>query len=205
LSSANSLETGTTAAPAPLPRAFYARDTLVVARALLGQRLVRILDGRRCSGLISEVEAYTGPDDAASHAFRRTPRSTIMYGPPGHAYVYFIYGANFCLNAVAKSSQQAAGAVLLRALLPQDGIQLMRARRGAVADRHLTDGPGKLCKALAIDRTLYGADLTTAGELCIEEGIEVPETQVAQAPRIGVVGDELALTRPWRFVWRPIP
>jgi DNA-3-methyladenine glycosylase len=204
LSSASSPDTHTARRLLPLPREFYARDTLVVARALLGQRLVRTLDGQRCSGLISEVEAYTGPDDAASHAFRRTPRSSVMYGPPGHAYVYFIYGANFCLNAVAKSAAQAAGAVLLRAILPQEGIELMRSRRGTVPDRHLTDGPGKLCKALAIDRSLYGADLTTGGELCIEEAVAVPDAEVSQTPRVGVVGDELALTRQWRFIWRPV-
>jgi DNA-3-methyladenine glycosylase len=188
-----------------LARAFYARDTLIVARALLGQCLVRTVDGRRCSGLISEVEAYTGPNDEASHAFHRTPRSAIMYGPPGHAYVYFIYGANFCMNAVAKSAEQAAGAVLLRAIQPQKGIELMRIRRGAVPDRHLTDGPGKLCKALAIDRALYGTDLTTSDELCIEEGLAVPDAAVSQTARIGVVGDDLALARPWRFIWRPTP
>jgi len=188
-----------------LARAFYARDTLIVARALLGQRLVRTVDGRRCSGLISEVEAYTGPDDEASHAFRRTPRSAIMYGPPGHAYVYFIYGTNFCMNAVAKSAEQAAGAVLLRAILPQEGIDLTRVRRGAVPERHLTDGPGKLCKALAIDRTLYGTDLTTSDELFIEEGLAVPDAEVLRTARIGVVGNDLALARPWRFIWRPAP
>ncbi len=188
-----------------LARPFYARDTLVVARALLGKRLVRIVDGRRCSGLISEVEAYTGPDDEASHAFRRTPRSTIMYGPPGHAYVYFIYGANFCMNAVAKSAEQAAGAVLLRAILPREGIDLMRARRGAASDRHLSDGPGKLCQALAIDRRLYGADLTTGDELFIEEGPVVPDEEVSQSARVGVVGNDLALARPWRFIWQPAP
>ena len=205
MSSDSSTDAGTTRPRTRLARAFYARDTLIVARALLGQRLVRSVDGQRCSGLISEVEAYTGPDDEASHAFRRTPRSAIMYGPPGHAYVYFIYGANFCMNAVAKSAEQAAGAVLLRAILPQEGIDLMRQRRGAVPDRHLTDGPGKLCKALAIDRTLYGADLTTSAELVIEEGLDVPEAEVSQSARIGVVGDDLALARPWRFIWRPTP
>src|SRR5450756_912544 len=188
-----------------LARAFYARDTLVVARALLGQRLVRTVDGRRCSGLISEVEAYTGPDDEASHAFRRTPRSAIMYGPPGHAYVYFIYGTNFCMNAVAKSAEQAAGAVLLRAILPQEGIDLTRVRRGAVPERHLTDGPGKLCKALAIDRTLYGTDRTTSDELFIEDGLAVPDAEVLRTSRLGVVGTVLALARPWLFILRPTP
>ncbi|MGC8782383.1 MAG: DNA-3-methyladenine glycosylase [Anaerolineae bacterium] len=185
-----------------LPRSFYDRPTPVVARALLGQRLVRVLEGQRLSGLICEAEAYGGPDDEASHAFRRTPRSAIMYGPPGHAYVYFIYGMYFCLNVVTEADGRP-GAVLIRAIVPQEGIETMRRRRQVAGDRHLADGPGKLCLALGITRDQNGLDLTTGGELFIETGVAVPAAEIAATPRIGVRGDADALGRPWRFVWRP--
>ena len=148
-----------------LPRAFYERDSATVARALLGQRVVRVLDDQRVSGLICETEAYGGADDQASHAYRRTPRSAIMYGPPGYAYVYFIYGMHFCLNAVTEADGQP-GAVLIRAIVPDEGVAIMRSRRGRVSghsersDRGLTDGPGKLCQALGIARAQNGIDLT---------------------------------------------
>jgi DNA-3-methyladenine glycosylase len=186
-----------------LMRSFFAQETLVVARALLGQRLVRMLDGRRLSGLICEVEAYTGPTDQASHAYHRTPRSAIMYGLPGFAYVYFIYGTHFCLNVVAKSAGQAAGAVLFRGLVPDEGRAVMVARRRMAA--HLTDGPGKLCQALGIERAQNGLDLTASDELWLETGIAVPEAEVRYTPRIGVRGDEETKARPWRMVWQYSP
>ncbi len=185
----------------PLPRAFFERATVTVARALLGQRLVRILDGARLSGLICETEAYSGPDDAASHAFRWTPRSAIMYGPPCHAYVYFIYGMHHCLNAVTEEEGQP-GAVLIRGLVPEEGIAVMATRRGGVDAGQLANGPGKVCQALGITLALNGADLTTSAELFIEPGLIVPETAVAITPRVGVRGDAAALARPWRFVWQ---
>ncbi len=184
-----------------LPRAFFDRQTPIVARALLGQRLVRVLDDRRLSGLIVEVEAYGGANDEASHAFRRTPRSAIMYGPPGHAYVYFIYGMYFCLNAVTEAEGQG-GAVLIRAIVPDEGIEMMRAGRGRAPGRRMTDGPGKLCRALGITRGQNGLDLTTSQELFIEAGVMAPQAQIAATPRIGVRGDERARSRPWRFMWR---
>jgi DNA-3-methyladenine glycosylase len=185
----------------PLPRAFFGRATVTVARALLGQRLVRILDGARLSGLICETEAYGGPDDAASHAFRRTPRSAIMYGPPGHAYVYFIYGMHHCLNVVTDEEGQP-GAVLIRGFVPDEEIAVMAARRGGVDAGQLANGPGKVCQALGITRALNGADLTASVELFIEPGLIVPETGAVITPRIGVRGDKAALARPWRFVWQ---
>jgi len=185
-----------------LDRTFFARDTLTVARALLGQRLVRIAGGVRLSGLVCEVEAYAGPDDAASHAYRRTPRSAIMYGPPGHAYVYFIYGMYFCLNAVTDADGHP-GAVLLRALLPLNGIETMRERRPGVRDSQLADGPGKLCAALGISAAQNGLDLCTSEELFLEACAAVPDEGVVRTPRVGVRGDAGAMSRPWRFVWRP--
>ena len=187
-----------------LPRAFYERDAATVARALLGQRVVRVLDGQRVGGLICETEAYGGADDQASHAYRRTPRSAIMYGPPGYAYVYFIYGMHFCLNAVTEADGQP-GAVLIRAIVPDEGVAIMRGRRGRVSersDRSLTDGPGKLCQALGITRAQNGIDLTASAELFVEAGVAVADDQVEITPRIGVRGDEIARGRLWRFVWR---
>jgi DNA-3-methyladenine glycosylase len=185
-----------------LARPFFARDTVTVARALLGQRLVRIAGGARLSGLVCEAEAYAGPDDAASHAYRLTPRSAIMYGPPGHAYVYFIYGMYFCLNAVTEADGHP-GAVLLRALLPLEGIETMRERRPGVRDSQLTDGPGKLCAALGISAAQNGLDLCSSEELFLEAVAAVPDAAVVVAPRVGVRGDAGAVSRPWRFVWRP--
>jgi DNA-3-methyladenine glycosylase len=187
-----------------LGRAFFARNTVAVARALLGQRLVRVTDGARLSGLICEAEAYAGLDDRASHAYRRTPRSAIMYGPPGYAYVYFIYGMYFCLNAVTEADGHP-GAVLLRGLLPVEGIETMRRRRSGARDSHLTDGPGKLCAALGISATQNGLDLCTSEDLFLEAADAVPDEEVITTPRVGVRGDAGALARPWRFVWRPAP
>jgi DNA-3-methyladenine glycosylase len=190
-----------------LPRAFYERDSATVARALLGQRVVRVLDDQRAGGLICETEAYGGADDQASHAYRRTPRSAIMYGPAGYAYVYFIYGMHFCMNAVTEADGQP-GAVLIRAIVPDEGIAIMRSRRDRVSghcersDRSLTDGPGKLCQALGIARAQNGIDLTTSAALFVEAGVTVADAQAEITPRIGVRGDEIARGRLWRFVWR---
>lgn len=180
---------------------FYARETPTVARALLGQRLVRVVAGHRLSGLICETEAYRGTDDAASHAFRRTPRSAIMFGPAGVAYVYLVYGTHFCLNAVTEGDG-SPGAVLIRGIVPQQGLDFMRSQRPGISDGRLADGPGKLCRALDITKALNGADLTTGGELFVEAEEAVAEPQVIATARIGVRGDADALARPWRFVWR---
>ena len=188
-----------------LPRDFYAQDAVVVARALLGQRLVRILNGERLAGRIVETEAYRGEADAASHAARgRTPRNAVMYGPPGHAYVYFIYGMHFCLNAVT-GPEGVASAVLLRALEPLEGIATMHRLRPGRPDRELTNGPARLCQALAIDRRLNGADLVTGAELFIEADLAIPDDRVVVGPRVGVRGDAAARSAPWRFMLRDSP
>ncbi len=189
-----------------LSRAFYARDGVTVARALLGKRLVRVIGGVRLAGLITETEAYGGPDDPASHAYRRTDRSAIMYGPPGFAYVYFIYGTHHCLNAVT-GPDGVPGAVLIRALMPTENVIEMRKRRRlaeeSLADSSsgVADGPGKLCQALGITLADNGLDLTESDALFVEQGVEVAENDVAATPRIGVRGDEEARSRPWRFYW----
>jgi DNA-3-methyladenine glycosylase len=181
-----------------LPRSFYARPTLVVAQDLLGRRLVRVLGDQRLAGRIVEVEAYAGADDAASHAYRgRTPRNAPMFGAPGHAYVYFIYGMHWMFNVVAHPDAPP-GAVLIRALSPEEGLDVMRAHRGERSDKALTSGPARLAQALAIDGLLNGADLC-AHEIFIEPGAPPSDEAVACGPRVGVSGDERARTRPWRF------
>jgi DNA-3-methyladenine glycosylase len=186
-----------------LSRAFFARDTLIVARDLLGQRLVRVLDGARLSGRIVEVEAYVGEGDQASHArFGRTERNAPMYGPPGHAYVYFVYGMHHCLNVVTGREGYPA-AVLIRALEPLEGIEGMRARRGGRPDPQLTSGPARLCQALDVGRQFDGADLCAPDALLfLERDAAMPDDAVATGPRVGVRGDEVALTVPWRLYVR---
>ncbi|HHS96728.1 MAG TPA: DNA-3-methyladenine glycosylase, partial [Chloroflexi bacterium] len=152
-----------------LRREFFDRDTLEVARDLLGRVLVRVLDGERLSGRIVEVEAYIGEDDRASHArFGPTERNAAMYGPPGHAYVYLIYGVHHCLNLVT-GPEGFPAAVLIRALEPLEGVEQMRGLRGGRPD--LTNGPGRLCQALGIDLRFDGADLCAPDALLfVEEG-----------------------------------
>jgi len=179
---------------ARLNRRFYARDPAVLARALLGQVLVRVLaDGVRLSGVIVETEAYLGVEDRAAHTCggRRTARNASMWGPAGHAYVYFTYGMHHCMNVVAEAPGQPS-AVLLRALEPVEGIERMRAHRSVkiAASRlrqiDLCSGPAKLAQALAIDRALDGADLITGQMLFIEHGQPLPADRIAAGPRIGV-------------------
>ncbi len=188
-----------------LPRAFYERDTLIVARELLGKRLVRILHNVRVSGTIVEVEAYKGSEDLASHAARgRTPRNAVMFGPPGHAYVYFTYGMHYCLNVVTEPEGIPA-AVLIRAIAPEEGIEIMRRNRPGRTDRELTNGPAKLCQALQIDRSLNGVALIPSSGLFIEHHLRPTTEEIATSPRIGIRGDERALTAPWRFFIRDHP
>jgi len=195
---------------ARLSRDFYERDTVRVARALLGQRLTRVdpASGLRLSGRICETEAYGGADDPSSHAYRRTARSDIMFGAPGFAYVYFIYGAHHCLNAVT-APPGVPGAVLIRALIPDEGLAEMRVRRGlppsATDLRRVADGPGKLCQALGITLADNGADLTADDALFMEEDEPVAEERIQATARVGVGGDEEARARPWRFLWLAPP
>lgn len=183
-----------------LGRGFFARDTLEVARDLLGRRLVRTLEGERLSGRIVEAEAYVGEEDEASHASPGlTKRNASMYGPPGHAYVYLIYGMYFCFNIVA-GQEGFPAAVLVRALEPVEGLETMRERRGGRSDDQLTSGPGRLCEALAIDLRFDGADLCSPeARLFLEVGEPVLDERVATGPRVNVRGDDIAVNVPWRF------
>lgn len=185
----------------PLQRSFYNRDTLQVARDLLGKRLVKIEDGKRIGGLIVEAEAYRGEEDQGCHAKAgRTPRTAVMYGAPGHAYVYFTYGQHWMLNTVCEQEGFPA-AVLIRAILPTEGIQVIASRRGSQPRRLWTDGPAKLCQALAIDRNFNAADLCAPGALLfIEDAEPVPDLAVTTGPRVGFNNvPEPWLSMPWRF------
>ncbi len=186
----------------PLPREFYLRDTLDVARDLLGARLVRMLDGQRVSGRVVEVEAYVGENDLASHAASGlSERNRTMYGPGGFAYVYFIYGMHYCLNVVTEA-QGFPAAVLLRGILPLEGLDLMAAHRPGQALHSLANGPAKLCQALAIDRRLDRHDLTQGVDLWLEPGEPVRDDRIVATPRVNVSGDHRARTVLWRWVVR---
>jgi DNA-3-methyladenine glycosylase len=181
---------------------FFVRPTLTVARELLGQRLVRELDGQRLSGLIVETEAYIGLDDSASHAYlkRKSGRARVMFGPPGYSYVYFVYGMHFMLNIVTEAEDFPA-AVLIRAIEPQEGLEVMQANRLITSPSHrLTNGPAKLCQALGIDKNLNNWNLTLGQTLWLEAAPAAPIEAVATGPRIGI---DYALPEdraaPWRF------
>ena len=164
-----------------LPRAFYARPTVEVARDLLGKVLVH----GRAAGIIVETEAYLGGDDLAAHSARGlTERTRVIFGEPGHAYVYFIYGMYECLNLVAEP-EGAPGCVLVRALEPVAGIEIMRRRRGGRKDEEIASGPGKLTVAMAITRAHNGADVTR-GPLVAREPAAPRRLEIAVTPRIGI-------------------
>lgn len=192
--------------PRRLTRRFFQRPTLMVARDLLGARLVRVeRDGSRTSGLIVEAEAYVGSDDLGCHARAgRTARNASMWGPAGHAYVYFTYGMHWCLNVVAEADGFPA-AVLLRALVPVEGWEAMRRRRGPAGERDLTGGPARLCQALGIDRRFDGHDLCgPEAILFVETGVSIPELDVSKGPRVGLNKvPEPWRSLPWRFLVRP--
>ena len=212
------------ARPRRLPRSFFGRSTLLVAHDLLGQRLVRLDRGRRLSGWIIEAEAYIGQADLACHAHSGvTERNRMMWGEPGHAYVYFTYGMHWCLNVVTEAKGRPA-AVLLRAVAPSEGLATMRRRRGvsgAMPERRSgiaqsrtgrgrhskgpADGPAKLCQAMAVDRTFNGHDLCSPqARLFIERAPAPPRRSVVRGPRVGLENvPEPWKSKPWRFRLAP--
>jgi DNA-3-methyladenine glycosylase len=182
----------------PLPRSFYNRPTLTVARELIGTRLVRIDRGRKLVGLITETEAYISEKDLACHAKAgRTPRTFPMYGEAGHAYVYFTYGNHWMLNVVTEEVDFPA-AVLIRAIQPIEGVDLMSKRRNG----RDTFGPGKLTQAMGITKRQNAVDLTESDSgLWIEAGVKVPNSRVTKSPRVGLnKTPEPWLSKPWRFL-----
>ncbi len=186
-----------------LLREFYNRPTLKVARELIGARLIRILDRQRLVGIITETEAYIGENDLGCHAKAgRTARTAVMFGPPGHAYVYFTYGNHWMLNVVTQRGGYPA-AVLLRAIQPIEGAEVISARRNG----RDTFGPGKLTQALGITKSENGVDLTQTGSgLWIEAGQNVRDPLVTKGPRVGLnTVPEPWKSKPWRFLvdgWR---
>jgi len=190
-----------------LPREFYTRsDVLEVARDLLGKTLVvPNRSGARVAGMIVETEAYRGPEDKASHAYngRRTRRTETMYGVGGTAYVYFVYGMYHQFNVVT-NIEDIPHAILVRAVDPVEGLDIIRRRRPGRFEYELTSGPGRLCIAMGIDRKLDKADLL-GDRAWIEEGITVSRRQIASGPRIGIDYAEEWVKKPWRFWIRDNP
>jgi len=169
-----------------LPREFYARETVKVAKDLLGKNLVRKNGNKIISGIIIETEAYRYKDDPASHAFRgMTERNKAMFGQVGRAYVYFTYGMYYCVNAVARSEDVQAGAVLIRALKPVNGMDIMKKNRKTNNLSNLTNGPAKLTQALKINKMQYGEDLSKKSKLYITEGID-SRKKILVDKRVGI-------------------
>ncbi|MFC5775337.1 DNA-3-methyladenine glycosylase [Ectobacillus antri] len=193
-----------------LPLSFYEYDTLTVARRLLGQRLVHVVNGKRRSGIIIEVEAYQGPEDKAAHSHgnRRTARTEVMFGAPGHAYVYLIYGMYDCFNIITAPEGVPHG-ILVRAIMPDEGIEeMLYARYGTInvsksQMRNLTNGPGKLCKAMCITRVHNGVSLF-GNTLYIEACNPLPY-EITTGPRINIDYAEEAVHYPWRFYYKGHP
>lgn len=187
-----------------LSRDFYRRQVQTVARELLGKRLVRMFDGQRAAGVIIETEAYDGEQDQACHARSgKTARNAAMYGEAGRAYVYFTYGMHWMLNCVCGEDGYPA-AVLIRAIHPVEGFNIIQRNRSGVTKDRWCDGPAKLTKALAITVEFNGIDLCDPdSRLFIEEGIALQDEEIQTTPRIGIQhAPEPWLSKPWRFVAR---
>lgn len=182
-----------------LARSFFARDTHLVAKQLLGKLLIRKLPGDNFIGRITEVEAYVGEDDLACHASRgKTPRTAIMYGPAGHAYVYLIYGMYYCFNIVTEKKDLPA-AILIRGAIPVNGLPRSDAQ-------HLLRGPGRITRAFHIDKTLNGQDLTISKKLYIaDDGFSFSPRQIQTSPRINVAYAGPSALYPWRYFIQNAP
>ncbi len=185
-----------------LDREFYSAHATEVARRLLGTTLVHLVDGQRVSGKIVETEAYSGLNDLASHGRAgKTPRNLPMWEAAGHAYVYLIYGMYWLLNVTCEPVGQPA-AVLIRAIEPCEGLDIIAKNRSGRHQREWTNGPGRLTLAMGIDASHNRCDMTsTAGGLWIEQGISIPDAQVSTGPRVGLGKHvkEPWLSMPWRW------
>ena len=184
-----------------LTRSFFSQPTRQLAQALIGCRLVRRFNGQRLSGMIVETEAYISEKDLACHARHgRTARTEVMYGPAGRAYVYFTYGMHWMLN-IASEPENFPAAVLIRAIEPIEGVEIMSAHRNARPLKQLGSGPAKLTQALQIDRSFNGVDLCDrTAELWLEPDRSISARSIARGPRIGLdATPEPWLSKPWRF------
>jgi DNA-3-methyladenine glycosylase len=185
-----------------LKKEFYQQEVLTVAKELLGKILVHESDEGAAVGRIVETEAYMGPEDQAAHSSggRRTTRNDVMYGPKGHAYVYFIYGLYWCFNLTAGNVPGKPEAVLLRALEPVAGEDIMIKRRGVERGtaNNLTNGPSKLCMAMGISKIQNKADITTP-PLYVNNASLIPQTEIVETTRVGVDYSGEWKNRPWRF------
>ena len=178
-----------------LPRSFYARNTVNVAKDLLGKTFVRKIGSKIISGTITETEAYRYKDDPASHAFiGLTERNKVMFGEVGIAYVYFTYGMHYCVNAVARSKAYDAGAVLIRSIKPDQGINEMIKNRKIDSVANLTNGPAKLTQAMQITKMQYGEDLAKVSSLFITEGVKT--SKISSSTRIGIKN---GIDKLWNF------
>ncbi|MDA0755868.1 MAG: DNA-3-methyladenine glycosylase [Crenarchaeota archaeon] len=178
-----------------LKKKFYERETVTVAKQLIGKTLTRKIKNIKLTGIITETEAYRGKEDPASHAAANfTNRNSVMFGPVGMSYVYFTYGMYFMLNVVAKSKKQNAGAVLIRGIYPQDGIRIMMKNRGMKDISKITNGPGKITMAMNISMKDNNQDLTKKSSIYISEGI-IPK-KIKKLPRIGI---SKAIDKKWNF------
>ena len=178
-----------------LPRSFYSRDTVLVARQLLGKILVRNYKGNTIAGIIVETEAYRRNDPASHTYIGKTERNKAMFGEVGRAYIYIIYGVHYCVNAVARSGKYEAGGVLIRALKPETGLDIMKRNRQTKNFKNLANGPAKLTQALMITQKQYATDLTKAGDLFIAEGL-AHQPKIQAGPRIGI---SKARDKMWNF------
>jgi DNA-3-methyladenine glycosylase len=184
-----------------LKRDFFEQDTLLVADQLLGKILVREFQNIRLAGIITETEAYIGEEDLACHAHvGKTKRNSIMYGPAGNAYVYFTYGMHWCLNCVTGEKGFPA-AVLIRSILPTEGLELIKSNRSFRPDAELCNGPAKICQAFAITGEMNGSNLCNpANPLMVIEGISIPKAKILRSPRVGIQNvPEPWRSKPWRF------
>ena len=182
-----------------IPRKFYERDTVIVAKELVGKKIIRVDNKTTFSGIITETEAYRASDDPASHAFTKiTKRNHGMFDVVGKSYVYFTYGMYNCLNVVARSKKFEAGAVLIRGVHPIDGVKKMEENRKIDKFSNLTNGPGKLTQALNITVRDYGIDMTKKSKLYITTGIS--PRKINSKPRIGITK---AIDKKWNFSINP--
>ncbi len=181
-----------------LPRKFYVRNTIQVAKDLLGKTLVRRIGKHTLAGIIIETEAYMGKNDPASHAARKkTERNKVMFGQVGYSYVYFTYGMHYCFNVVAKKEEDESGAILVRAIQPQQGIKIMIKNRKTNIISNLTNGPGKLTQAMQITTKQYNVDLTRNSTLFISDGIK--PSKILVKPRIGI---KVGIDKLWNFSFK---